>query len=220
VGSHSTSLLAAGVIPAGLGANRFTASRSEAWNAPGSTAKSESSLRILKGPPHPTRENFSLLTQALPCACEDSGYRQASRYRWSRTEHRYPHFQSHFALLLVLCSRATVTIVRFFAIILIALLLPLSMRLPSATACSTTACCGPNCSLSAPVNQLSCCNTLVAPDRAKTQTQGAQHFDSTGSMPAAVATIAISRLRNTVFARGYSPPDRLASLALLCSRQI
>jgi hypothetical protein len=127
---------------------------------------------------------------------------------------------SNFALLPVLCGAATVEAVRSLAIILVALLLQLSMSAPSAMACSTTACCGPNCSTSAPVNQLSCCKAPAAPDRAVNQAQDARLFDSIGSMPVAAVIIAISHLRNTVVARGYSPPDRLASLALLCSRQI
>jgi hypothetical protein len=110
--------------------------------------------------------------------------------------------------------------VRFLTICLIALLLPLSMPAPSAMACSTATCCGPNCSRNAPANQLSCCKAPAAPDKATTQAQDARHFDSIASMPVAVAIIAISRLRNNVIAHGYSPPGRLASLALLCSRQI
>jgi hypothetical protein len=107
--------------------------------------------------------------------------------------------------------------VRLLAIFLIALLLPLSVSAPSIAACSMTACCGANCSSIAPVSQLNCCEAPTAPDRATDQAQAAQHFDSVGSMPA--VTIAISHLRNIVV-HGYSPPDRLASLALLCSRQI
>ena len=68
--------------------------------------------------------------------------------------------------------------VRFLAIILIALLLPLSLSAPSAMACPTTACCGPNCSSTTPVNQLSCCKAPVAPDRATSQARDTQHFDS------------------------------------------
>jgi hypothetical protein len=109
---------------------------------------------------------------------------------------------------------------RFLAMILIVLLLFPSISAPSAMACSTTACCGPNCSGAAPVNQLSCCKAPVAPDRATNQARDPQHFDSIGSMPAAAAVTAISHLQNTAARRGYSPPDRLVSLALLCSRQI
>lgn len=110
--------------------------------------------------------------------------------------------------------------VRFLAIFLIALLLPLSMPADSAMVCSTTACCGPNCSSNAAVNQLSCCKAPVAPDRATSQARDAQHFDSIAKVPVAAATLAIVHSQNVVDVRGYSPPDRLASLALLCSRQI
>jgi hypothetical protein len=110
--------------------------------------------------------------------------------------------------------------VRFLAIILIALMLPMSLSAPSAMACSTTACCGPNCSERAPLNQVTCCKAPIAPDKAPNRARGAQHFDSYGSMQLTSVTVAISHLRNIVVARGYSPPDRLASLALLCSRQI
>jgi hypothetical protein len=110
--------------------------------------------------------------------------------------------------------------VRFLAIFLIALLLPLSMPAASAMACSTTACCGPNCSSNAPVNQLSCCKAPAAPDRATSQARDAQHFDSIARMPVAEVALAIFHPQNTVDVRGYSPPNRLASLALLCSRQI
>lgn len=110
--------------------------------------------------------------------------------------------------------------VRLLAIILIALLLPLSMTVPSATACSTAVCCGTNCSRSAPVNQVSCCKAPTAPDRAANQAPGAQHFDSNEIMPVAMAIIAISHLRNLAVAHVYSPPIRIASLSFLCSRQI
>src|SRR5258708_5969666 len=109
---------------------------------------------------------------------------------------------------------------RFLALILISLMLPLSMSVSSAMACSTPACCGVNCSGSVPVNQVSCCQSPAAPDRATNQAKDTQHFDLIGSLPAGTVTIAISHLRNIVVARGYSPPDRLVSLALLCSRQI
>ena len=123
-------------------------------------------------------------------------------------------------LLPVSCSRGTVSIVRVLALLLIALLLPFSMSAPSGTVCFTTACCGANCSRSAPVNQLSCCPAPVAPDKATSQAQDAQRFDSIASMPVAAVIIAISDLQNTLVARRYSPPNPLVSLALLCSRQI
>jgi hypothetical protein len=123
-------------------------------------------------------------------------------------------------LLRLLLLRATVKIVRFIGILLVAVLLPLSFSVPSAMACSTTECCGANCLPSAPVRQVNCCKAPVAPDRAVSQAQDAHHFDSIARMPAAGVIIAISHLQNTVVARGYSPPDRPASLALLCSRQI
>ena len=123
-------------------------------------------------------------------------------------------------LLRVLVIRATVMVVRFIAILLVAVLLPLSINVPSVMACPTTECCGANCSPSAPVSQVNCCKAPMAPDRAVSQTQDAHHFDSIATMPVAGVIIAISHLRNTVVARGYPPPDRPASLALLCSRQI
>ena len=113
-----------------------------------------------------------------------------------------------------------VIIVRSLAIILITLLLPISLSAPSAMACSTPACCGANCSERAPLNQVSCCKAPIAPDKASNRARDAQNFDSIGTMPLPSATIAISHSRNIVAAREYSPPDRLASLALLCSRQI
>jgi hypothetical protein len=110
--------------------------------------------------------------------------------------------------------------VRFLALFLVTLLLPLSMSASSAMDCPSAACCGANCWPGAPLGQVNCFKAPVAPDRAANQGQDAQHFDSTGNIRVAAVMIAISHLRNTVVARGYSPPDRLASLALLCSRQI
>jgi hypothetical protein len=110
--------------------------------------------------------------------------------------------------------------VRFFAIALIVLLLPLRLSMPEVKACSTSACCGPNCSESASANQVSCCKAPLPPDRAINPARDTRHFDSIATMPAVAVTIAIAHLQNTLVARGYSPPDRLASLALLCSRQI
>jgi hypothetical protein len=117
-------------------------------------------------------------------------------------------------------SPDTVVVVRFLAILLVAALLPLSFSVLPVLACSTKDCCGANCLPSAPVSQVNCCKAPIAPDRAISQAQDAQHFDSIATMPAAGVIIAISHLQNTVIARGYSPPDRPASLALLCSRQI
>jgi len=113
----------------------------------------------------------------------------------------------------------TVKIVRFLATILISLLL-LSMNAPSVMACSTSTCCGTTCSKSALVNQFSCCKAPVAPDRAVNRGQDGRQFDSIASMRVAAVIVAISQLHNIVVAHRYSPPDRLASLALLCSRQI
>ena len=117
-------------------------------------------------------------------------------------------------------SPDTVLDVRFLAILLVAVLLPLSFSVPPVMACSTTDCCGANCSPSAPVSQLNCCKAPIAPDRAALQAQDAHHFDSAATMPVARTIVAISHLQNTIVARGYPPPDRPASLALLCSRQI
>jgi hypothetical protein len=113
-----------------------------------------------------------------------------------------------------------IVVMRLLAIILVTLLLPFSMSVPSAMACPTKACCGPNCSGSAPLNRLSCCQAPTVPDRATSQTRSVQHFDSIGSLPASVVINTISHSRNIVIASGYSPPTRLLSLALLCSRQI
>src|ERR1700722_6415520 len=123
-------------------------------------------------------------------------------------------------LLCVLVIRVTVMLVRFIAILLVAVLLPLSFSLPSAMACSTTECCGANCAPGSPVSAVNCCKAPVAPDRAVSQAQDAHHFDSIATMPVAGVIVAISHLQRTVVARGYSPLDRPPSLALLCSRQI
>lgn len=109
---------------------------------------------------------------------------------------------------------------RFLGIILAILLLPFSMSVSSAMACPTPACCGPNCSSNAPVNQSSCCQVPAVPDRATNQARSVQHFDSVGSLPASAVITTISQLRNTPITSRYSPPDHVLSLALLCSRQI
>ncbi len=109
--------------------------------------------------------------------------------------------------------------VRSLAILLIALLLPLSTSAPSAMACPMTACCA-NCPKAAPMNQMNCCKTPAAPDRATSQARDAQHFDSVGSLPVTAVITAISHLRSSVITCGDSPPGRPLSLALLCSRQI
>lgn len=108
---------------------------------------------------------------------------------------------------------------RFFAVILIVLLLPLSPSVPSAMACPTMTGCA-NRSKSAPMNQPNCCKAPAAPDRATSQARAADHFDSVGSLPATAVITAISYVQNSVITRGCSPPGRLLSLALLCSRQI
>jgi len=161
------------------------------------------------------------------CEVQGAGVRTArcSRIR-PEPEERYrrtgrcSRFWNHFASLPVLCSRINVCVVRSLAIFIVVLLLPVSLNAPSAMACPTKACCGPNCLSNAPVNQLSCCKRPVAPDRVTIQARDTQHFDSIGNMPVVVSIVAISHSRSTVVAQGYSPPDRLISLALLCSRQI
>jgi hypothetical protein len=131
----------------------------------------------------------------------------------------YPHCHSRFASLPIQCSRVMVVLVRFLALILIALLLPLGLSVESAMACSRTACCA-NCSKNAPVNQLNCCKAPAVPDKATNQARDAQHFGSIGSLPATGVKAAISPVRSLAVSQGYSPPNRLLSLALLCSRQI
>jgi hypothetical protein len=121
--------------------------------------------------------------------------------------------------LLALRNGVSLYAVRLIGLILLALLLPFGLNAPS-IACAATACCGPNCSSNGQVNQLGCCKAPVAPDRATSQARDTQHLDSIATIPIAAAIVAISHLRNIVLAHGYSPPDRLASLALLCSRQI
>ena len=130
------------------------------------------------------------------------------------------HPQEVLASLCVLRTGGTLLVVRVFALILVVLLLPMSISAPSATACSTTVCCGATCPSSAPVNQVSCCQTSPAPDRAIGQSRAAQHFSSIGNMPVVAIMATNSHVRSTVISRGYSPPDRLLSIALLCSRQI
>lgn len=127
---------------------------------------------------------------------------------------------NHFVSLSTLWNRAKVFIVRFVAIFLAILLLPFSMNLPSATACPTPECCGANCSPGAPLSQVNCCKSPLRSDRVGSQTQDAHFFDLIAGAPPARVIIAVSHLQKSVVAHGYSPPDRLASLALLCSRQI
>src|SRR5579863_2762258 len=118
-------------------------------------------------------------------------------------------------------SPVTMVSVRFLTTLLIAVLLSFGSNGPSAMAVTTTACCGANCSSSAPpAHQLSCCQGPSVPDRATMQANDAQHFTSIGSKAAAWVTIAVPHPRTIVVARDYSPPNRGASLALLCSRQI
>jgi hypothetical protein len=110
--------------------------------------------------------------------------------------------------------------VRFLAIILIALLLPLSMSVTSAAACSQMECCEANCSAATQSDWLSCCHASVAPDKAANQARDAQHLDSIENPLATAIFTAIPAARIAVIARGYSSPDRPPSIALLCSRQI
>ena len=87
------------------------------------------------------------------------------------------HYRAeHMMLLRLLLIRVTVMVVRFIAILLVAVLLPLSINVPSVMACSTTECCGANCSPGAPVSQVNCCKAPVAPDRAISQAQDAHAF--------------------------------------------
>jgi predicted MFS family arabinose efflux permease len=130
------------------------------------------------------------------------------------------HPSEPFPPLSTLWNRVKVFIVRFLAIFLAVLLLPFSMNLPSATACSAQECCGANCSPGAPLSQVNCCKAPLTSDRAGSQAQDAHFFDSIAGAPLARMIVAVSHLQKSVVAHGYSPPDRLASLALLCSRQI
>ena len=109
---------------------------------------------------------------------------------------------------------------RLLAIFLIALLLPLSMSLPSAPACSQMQCCEANCSIAIPLKQLSCCQAPVALDKSAIQARDALHFDSLETPLATAIVTTNSAFRNAVIAHGYSPPNRPISIAILCSRQI
>jgi hypothetical protein len=124
------------------------------------------------------------------------------------------------ALLPALREGNTITLVRLLAAVLIALLLPLGMSVPSTMACSTQQCCGASCPSDASVNQVSCCQAPVAPERATSQALDVQHFGSMGTLTAAASIVLVSRNRKTAISDKYTPPDRLLSLALLCSRQI
>jgi predicted MFS family arabinose efflux permease len=130
------------------------------------------------------------------------------------------HPSEPFPPLSTLWNRVKVFIVPFLAIFLAILLVPFSMNLPSATACSAQDCCGANCSPGAPLSQVNCCKAPLTSDRAGSQAQDAHFFDSIAGAPLARMIVAVSHLQKSVVAHGYSPPDRLASLALLCSRQI
>ncbi len=70
------------------------------------------------------------------------------------------------------------------------------------------------------MNRLSCCQAPAVPDKATNQARDAQHFESIGSVPAVAVVTAISHVRDFAIIHGYSPPARIVSLALLCSRQI
>src|ERR1700677_4107259 len=118
------------------------------------------------------------------------------------------------------CSRVRVALVSFLARFLIILLLPISMSASSGALCIAMACCGANCASSSQVNQLSCCQASTLPDKATNQTQDTQYFESLGRLPAVAMMIAIPHLRSMAISHGYSPPNHLVSLALLCSRQI
>src|SRR5258708_17690067 len=125
-----------------------------------------------------------------------------------------------FTRLPLLRGRNTVAVVRFLTAILITVLLLFSTVTPSATACATTACCGATCARSAPVNQVSCCQAPAASDTATNQARNAQHLDSFARLPVVTNITAISALRDSAIIHRFVPPDRLVSLALLCSRQL
>ena len=110
--------------------------------------------------------------------------------------------------------------VRLIAIILIALLFPLTVSVPSVAACSTATCCGETCSDSIPADQFSCCGAPATSDWAINQACETPQLASVGYEPVATWLVAISPSRNVVHTREHSSPDRLASLAFLCSRQI
>ena len=111
-------------------------------------------------------------------------------------------------------------VVRFLAILLVALLLPLSLSAPSAMACSTNGVLRRELFDERSGESGELLQGAGGTGQSDQPSADAQHFDSIASMPVAGVIVAISHLQNTVVARGYSPPDRLASLALLCSRQI
>jgi hypothetical protein len=70
------------------------------------------------------------------------------------------------------------------------------------------------------MNQVSCCQAPAASDKATSQARNAQHLDSFARLPVVANLTAISALRDFATIHRFAAPDRLASLALLCSRQL
>ena len=70
------------------------------------------------------------------------------------------------------------------------------------------------------MNQVSCCQAPPASDKATNTARDAQHLDSFARLPVVANLSAISALRDFAIVHKFAPPDRIASLALLCSRQL
>jgi hypothetical protein len=115
--------------------------------------------------------------------------------------------------------RSRIVGMRGIAAMLVILLLPLQFKAVSAMACSMPSCCA-NCMKAAPVNQASCCRAPAVPEKATSSAPGAQSFQSIVSLRVTAVMAVISHLQSAAITQGYSPPERLASLSLLCSRQI
>ncbi|MGH7814372.1 MAG: hypothetical protein ACREQI_10285 [Candidatus Binataceae bacterium] len=104
------------------------------------------------------------------------------------------------------------------ALILLAALLMLPQA-SFASCCASRPCCM-TCPLSTTALQVHCCTAPAAPGRAVSRAQSTVRLDSAAALTAIAVLDAPSQPHIRTIAYGYSPPGRLASLAILCSRQI
>jgi len=115
---------------------------------------------------------------------------------------------------------SSVSPVRVIAALLIAIVVPLNLGAACTMANPVAAAHCANCPMSAPGNRVNCCHAPTVPDLATGQAQSTQHLDTVATLPVMAALSVASRPHIRAIADGFSPPDRLASLAILCSRQI
>jgi len=101
-----------------------------------------------------------------------------------------------------------------------ALLVPLSMRTPSATACARTACCGASCSKFVPSNQVSCCPRRRPRQGSQPAKGNSASSNSRDRIPSRISHRALARAQSNPASRALSAGLSVLAVSALFAKSI